>query len=251
MRIADSAVVVTGGASGLGEATVRALAAAGALVTLFDRDEARAAAVAAETGATFAAVDVTDEASVVAGIGAARTAMGRITALVCCAGIGPPARIVGRDGPHPLDGFRRVIDINLTGSFNCLRLAAAAMAENDPDSQGERGAVVMTASVAAFEGQKGQAAYAASKGGIVGLTLPAARDLAGLGIRVNTIAPGIFLTPLLMSLSDEVRAQLAADVTFPRRLGDPAEYARLALFLIEAGYMNGETVRIDGALRMR
>jgi NAD(P)-dependent dehydrogenase (short-subunit alcohol dehydrogenase family) len=251
MRIGDAAAIVTGGASGLGEATVRAFRAAGAQVTIFDRDTDRGAGIAAETGAHFASVDVTDEASVAAGIAAAKAAMGRITVLVNCAGIGPSSRTVGRGGPHPLDLFRKVVDINLTGTFNVLRLAAAEMAANTPDAGGERGVIVMTASVAAFDGQKGQAAYAASKGGIVGMTLPVARDLGSLGIRVNTIAPGIFLTPMLMTVSEEVRAGLAEDVVHPRRLGDPAEYADLARFMVEAAYLNGETIRLDGGLRMR
>ncbi|MFN6977616.1 MAG: SDR family NAD(P)-dependent oxidoreductase [Gemmobacter sp.] len=251
MRIDETAAIVTGGASGLGAATARALRAGGAQVVLFDRDAAGAVALAAEIGAHAATVDVTDEASVTAGIAAAKAAMGRITALVNCAGIGPARRTLGREGAHPIDLFRSVIDINLVGTFNVLRLAAAEMAANAPDAGGEKGVIVMTASVAAFDGQKGQAAYAASKGGIVGLTLPAARDLGSMGIRVNTIAPGIFLTPMLMTLTEEARTQLAADVIHPRRLGDPAEYAALVRFMIESAYLNGETIRLDGALRMR
>ncbi len=221
MQIDRAAVIVTGGASGLGEATARGFRAAGAQVTIFDRDAARGAQVAGEIGAHFAETDVSDEASVAAGIAHAKAAMGRITVLVNCAGIGPAARTLGRDGPHPLATFRKVIDVNLVGSFNCLRLAAAEMAANEAEA-GERGVIVNTASVAAFDGQKGQAAYSASKGGIVGMTLPIARDLGNLGIRVNTIAPGIFLTPLLLGLPQEVQDSLAADVIHPRRLGDPA-----------------------------
>lgn len=250
MRIDQVRAIVTGGASGLGAATARAFRAAGAQVTLFDRDAAAGAALAAETGAVFAAVDVTDEASVAAGITAATAAMGGVNVLVNCAGVVIGEKTVGRDGPHDLGRYRRVIEINQIGTFNCIRLVAAAMAGNEP-LDGERGAIVCTASVAAFDGQAGQAAYAASKAAVAGMTLPVARDLARNGIRVNTIAPGIFMTPMMASLPPEAQAQLAADVPFPRRLGDPAEYARLAQFLVECGYMNGETIRIDGALRMR
>lgn len=250
MQIKESKVVVTGGASGLGAAVARAFVAKGAAVTLFDRDAVRGAALAAEIGATFVTVDVTDEASVQAGIQAARAAMGRISVLVNCAGIATGARIVGRDGPHDLALFRRTIDINLVGSFNCMRLAAAEMAGNTPEG-GERGVVINTASIAAFDGQKGQAAYAASKAGIAGMTLPAARDLAAIGVRVCAIAPGVFLTPMLEGLGPEIQEGLAADVTFPKRLGDPAEFAALAAFIVECGYLNGEVIRLDGALRMR
>ncbi|WP_209424816.1 SDR family oxidoreductase [Pararhodobacter sp. SW119] len=251
MDITKTAAIVTGAASGLGAATVRHLAEAGAQVTIFDRDDVGGGALADELGAGFVHVDVTDEASVQAGIGQARDRMGRITALVNCAGIAHAVKTLGRDGPHPFDLFRRTIDVNLVGTFNCLRLAAEAMAANAPNDDGERGAIVNTASIAAFDGQKGQAAYAASKAGVVGMALPVARDLASLGIRVNTIAPGLFLTPMLLGLPEEAREALAADVPFPRRLGRPEEYARLARFLIESPYMNGESIRIDGALRMR
>jgi NAD(P)-dependent dehydrogenase (short-subunit alcohol dehydrogenase family) len=250
MRIDTVKAIVTGGASGLGAATARAFRAAGAQVTLFDRDADRGPALAAEIGATYAAVDVTDEASVAAGIAAAKAAMGGLNALVNCAGIAIGEKTLGKDGPHDLARYRKVIDVNLVGTFNCIRLAAAEMAGNDPQD-GERGAIVNTASIAAFDGQMGQAAYAASKAGVAGMTLPLARDLARSGIRVNTIAPGLFLTPMLMGLPEEARVQLAADVVFPKRLGDPAEYAHLALFMVTSGYLNGETVRIDGALRMR
>ncbi len=243
------AAIVTGGASGLGAATAFGLCKAGAKVTIFDRDPA-GAEVAAGIGADFAAVDVTDEASVAAGIAVALAAMGRITALVNCAGVVSGARVLGREGPYPLDAFRRTVDINLTGSFNCLRLAAAAMAENAP-VEGERGVIVNTASVAAYDGQKGQAAYAASKAAIAGMTLPMARDLASHGIRVCAIAPGLFLTPMLTGLPADVQASLAADVTFPKRLGDPAEFADLVRFILGARYLNGEVIRLDGALRMR
>jgi NAD(P)-dependent dehydrogenase (short-subunit alcohol dehydrogenase family) len=251
MRIEDSAALITGGASGLGEATARHFRSQGAQVTLLDRDPVRGADVATEIGAGFVETDVTDEASVAAAIASARDRMGRITAVVNCAGIATGAKVLGRDGPHPLDAFRGTIDINLVGTFNVARLAAAAMAANAPDADGARGVIVNTASIAAFDGQKGQAAYAASKGGIVGLSLPMARDLAREGIRVMAIAPGVFATPMMRGLPQEVQDELAAEVTFPKRLGDPKEYARLAAFIVECGYLNGEVIRLDGALRMR
>ena len=248
MQIKDIAAIVTGGASGLGAATARGLRAAGAAVTLFDRDATRGPAFAAEIGAHFAEVDVTHEGSVAEGIAAAVAAMGRVTALVNCAGIVIGERTVGREGPHALASFRRVIDINLVGSFNCVRLVSAEMAKNAGEG---RGVIVNTASVAAFDGQKGQAAYAASKAGIAGMTLPLARDLAGLGIRVCAIAPGVFLTPMLEGLPADVQAGLAADVTFPKRLGRPEDFADLVRFILGADYLNGEVIRLDGALRMR
>ncbi|MBO9435317.1 3-hydroxyacyl-CoA dehydrogenase [Ruegeria sp. R13_0] len=251
MNLSDTAAIITGGASGLGEATARHFAAQGAQVTLLDRDADRGAKVAAEIGGYFVETDVTQEASVAAAVRLATEKMGKITAAVNCAGIADGIKTVGRDGPHPLDAFQRTIDINLVGSFNVARLAAAQMALNDPDADGARGVIINTASIAAFDGQKGQAAYAASKGGVVGMTLPMARDLASTGIRVMTIAPGIFMTPMLAGLPEEVQAQLAADVPNPPRLGDPKEYGRLAGFIVEMGYLNGEVIRIDGALRMR
>lgn len=251
MQLSDTCAVITGGASGLGEATARQFAASGARVTLLDRDATRGEAVAAELGGTFVPTDVTSDDSVAAAIDAAKSAMGRITALVNCAGIAPPGTTLGKDGPLPLDKYAQVVNVNLIGSFNTARLAAAAMAENDPDDDGARGVIIHTASVAAFEGQRGQAAYASSKGGIVGLTLPMARDLARNGIRVMAIAPGIFATPMLAGLPEAAQQQLAADVTCPQRLGDPNEYARLAQFIVECGYLNGTTIRIDGALRMQ
>lgn len=250
MRIEDTAAIVTGGASGLGAATARAFRAGGADVTIFDRDEERGQALAESIGASFCMVDVTDEVSVAAGIASARAAMGRINTLINCAGIVIGERVLGREGPHRLDSFRRVIDINLVGSFNCLRLVAAEMARNTP-IDGERGVIVNTASIAAFDGQKGQAAYAASKAAIAGITLPVARDLAAQGMRVCAIAPGVFLTPMLEGLSEELQAGLATDVTFPKRLGRPDEFAALARFIVECGYLNGEVIRLDGALRMR
>jgi len=251
MQISETKAIVTGAASGLGEATARALREGGAAVTILDRDEARGAAVAAEIGAGFQRVDVTDEASAGAAVSAAARAMGGITACINCAGIATGEKTVGREGPHDLGTFRRTIDINLVGSFNIARLAAAEMAGNAPDAGGERGVIVNTASVAAFDGQKGQAAYAASKAGIAGMTLPMARDLASLGIRVMAIAPGIFRTPMLIGLGEEIMNGLAADVTCPKRLGEPSEYADLVKFILSCGYLNGEVIRLDGALRMQ
>lgn len=251
MDISATKAVVTGGASGLGLATATTLRQAGAEVTIFDRDAERGAAAAAEIGAGFAAVDVASEESVKAGLAIATAGMGGLTALINCAGIAFAIKTIGRDGAHPLDAFRRTLDVNLIGSFNCIRLASEIMASNDPNAEGERGVIINTASVAAFDGQKGQAAYTASKAGIAGMALPIARDLAQVGIRINTIAPGLFLTPMLMGLPEEARTQLAADVTFPRRLGRPEEYAKLAVFMIESAYLNAECVRLDGALRMR
>jgi len=251
MKLEETVAVITGAASGLGEATARHFAASGARVTLLDRDIDRARSVAGEIGAIACETDVTDEVSVQGAIDATLEKYGHLTAAVNCAGIAEAAKTVGRDGPHPLASFQRAIDINLVGTFNVARLAAAAMQQNPPAPDGARGVIINTASIAAFDGQKGQTAYAASKGGVVGLCLPMARDLASTGIRVMTIAPGIFMTPMLAGLGEEVQAQLAADVPCPPRLGDPTEYAQLAGFIVEAGYLNGEVIRIDGALRMR
>ncbi|MCG6556586.1 3-hydroxyacyl-CoA dehydrogenase [Ruegeria sp. 1NDH52C] len=251
MQLDTTAAVITGGASGLGEATARFFAENGAQVTILDRDAERGEKVAAEIGGHFAQTDVTSEDSVAAAIAHAMEKMGKITAAVNCAGIAYGIKTVGKEGAHPLDAFQRTIDINLVGSFNVARLAAVEMAKNEPEPDGARGVIINTASVAAFDGQKGQVAYSASKGGVVGMTLPMARDLASTGIRVMTIAPGIFLTPMLMGLPEEVRAGLAADVPNPARLGDPREYGRLAGFIVEMGYLNGEVIRLDGALRMR
>ncbi|MDP2580700.1 SDR family oxidoreductase [Shimia thalassica] len=251
MKIENTCAVITGGASGLGEATARHFAAHGAKVALFDLNEDLGEKVAKEIGGTFHKTDVTDEASVQASITAAKAAMGTITAAVNCAGIAPAATTIGKKGPHPLDVFQKTIDINLVGSFNVARLAAEVIAQNEPAEDGARGVIINTASIAAMDGQRGQAAYAASKGGIVGLSLPMARDLAKAGIRVMAIAPGIFLTPMLMGLPQEVQDQLAEDVTCPKRLGRPEEYAQLAKFIVESGYLNGEVIRIDGALRMQ
>ena len=251
MQLSATKAIITGGASGLGEATARHFRSLGAEVTLLDRDAERGEAVAAEIGAHFAQTDVTDEASVAAAIDAATSAMGGLTAAINCAGIAPPAKTLGRDGPHPLALYQSVIDINLVGSFNVARLAAAAMAKGAPDTGGERGVIINTASIAGFEGQKGQVAYASSKGGILGMVLPMARDLARDNIRVMAIAPGIFATPMLKGLPQDVQDALAKDVTCPQRLGDPLEYAKLAAFIVESGYLNGTSIRIDGALRMQ
>ncbi|MFU1476915.1 SDR family oxidoreductase [Roseovarius sp. C7] len=251
MRMEDTAALITGSASGLGEATARHFRDMGAAVCLLDRDTTRGPQVAEEIGAHFIECDVTDEASAQSAVAAATAHMGRLTAAVNCAGIAPAAKTLGRDGPHDLATFQRTIDINLVGSFNIARLAAARIAETNPGPHGQRGVIINTASIAAYDGQKGQAAYAASKGGIVGLTLPMARDLTREGIRVMAIAPGIFGTPMLRGLPQEVQDDLARNVPFPKRLGDPAEYAALARFIVECEYLNGEVIRLDGALRMQ
>jgi NAD(P)-dependent dehydrogenase (short-subunit alcohol dehydrogenase family) len=251
MKIQGQAAIVTGGGSGLGAGTARALAQAGARVALFDVNLAAAQAVAAEIGGRAIAVDVADAASVEAGFAEATATHGAARILVNCAGIAPAARIVGKAGAMPLGDFERVIKVNLIGSFNTMRVAAAEMQMLDALEDGERGIIISTASVAAFEGQIGQAAYAASKGGIVSLALPAAREFARFGIRVNTIAPGLFGTPLLLGMPQDVQDSLAASVPFPSRLGLPAEYARLALHMIENTMINGEVVRLDGAIRMQ
>lgn len=250
MDIVESAALVTGGASGLGEATVRALVEKGASCTIFDRDEARARSLASELGTSYAVGDVTDEESVAAAVSHAAEG-GPLRIVVNCAGIGWAQRTVTKEGaPHDFAAFKNVIAVNLVGTFNVLRLAAAEMGRNEPLATGERGVVVNTASIAAFDGQIGQVAYAASKGGIVGLTLPAARDLSAAGIRVNSIAPGMMDTPLLGQLPEEARTTLGAGVPFPRRLGRPSEFAQLVCAIVENSYLNGETVRLDGGLRM-
>lgn len=251
MDIAGRIAFVTGGASGLGAATARVLNASGAKVGIFDRDAAKGEAIAAELGGKFFAVDVSDATSAEAAVGAAVAALGKPSVLVNCAGIGTAGRIVGRDGPMALDAFSRVINVNLVGSFNMMRLCAHAMSLAEPDADGQRGVIISTASVAAFEGQIGQAAYAASKGGIVSLTLPAAREFARFGIRVLAIAPGLFLTPLLEGLPPETQDGLAAAIPNPARLGRPEEYAALVMSMVENDYLNGEVVRLDGALRMQ
>ena len=242
--------IVTGGASGLGGATAAALAKAGTKVAIFDINLDAAKAHAAKIGALAVRCDVASSDSAVAALKEAADKHGTARILVNCAGIAPPKRIVGRDGPMPLAEFEKVIHVNLIGTFNMMRLAASAMQALDPLEDGERGIIVSTASVAAYEGQIGQAAYSASKGGVVALTMPAAREFAQFGIRVNTIAPGIFRTPLLASLPEEAQQSLAASVPFPKLLGTPEQYASLVMHMIENRYLNGETVRIDGALRM-
>ncbi len=250
MEIAGQAALISGGGSGLGRATAQALAKAGARVAVLDINEAAAVAAAKEIGGFAAACDVTNAADTEAAVAAARERHGPARLVVACAGIGTAGRIVGRDGPLPLDAFRRTIEVNLIGSFNLLRLAAADMTGLDPLGDGERGLIVLTASVAAFEGQIGQAAYSASKGGIVGLTLPAAREMARYGVRVVAIAPGIFATPMLAGLPQDVQDSLAASVPFPPRLGRPEEYAALVLDLCRNVLINGSVIRLDGALRM-
>jgi NAD(P)-dependent dehydrogenase (short-subunit alcohol dehydrogenase family) len=244
--------LVAGGASGLGAATARALAGAGASVTIADLNAEKGEALAAELGqgASFVEADVTEEAGVAAAVERAAGAEGGLRTSVCCAGIGWAERVAHRGGPHDLELFANVVKVNLIGTFNVLRLAAAAMSENEPDDGGERGVCVNTASIAAFDGQIGQVAYAASKGGIVGLTLPAARDLASRGVRVVTVAPGLFDTPLLAALPEEARDALGAGIPFPSRLGRPEEYARLVGQIVANPMLNGETIRLDGALRM-
>lgn len=250
MNVEGVAALVTGGASGLGAATARALAAAGAHVGVLDRDATQGAAVASEIGGVFAACDVADEVSATVAISVCAEVHGPARILVTCAGIGTAARIVGRDGPMPLAAFATVVRVNLIGTFNMMRLAAAAMQSLAADDAGERGVIVSTASVAAYEGQIGQAAYAASKGGIVSMTLPAAREFARFGIRVATIAPGLFETPLLGELGEETRASLAAAIPFPNRLGQAEEFAALVLHIVDNPYINGTVIRLDGALRM-
>jgi NAD(P)-dependent dehydrogenase (short-subunit alcohol dehydrogenase family) len=250
MRIEDSGALVVGGASGLGEATVRALHDAGARVTIADVNAERGAALADELGLEFVACDVREEQQVQDAVAKAAAADGGLRISICCAGTGWAQKIAGSKGPHPLLPFETIIQINLIGTFNVLRFASFAMIDNEPFADGERGVCVNTASIAAFDGQVGQVAYSASKGGVVGMTLPTARDLAQYGIRVNTIAPGLFDTPLLAALPEEARQALGAGIPFPQRLGTPAEYAQLACQIVENRMLNGETIRLDGALRM-
>jgi NAD(P)-dependent dehydrogenase (short-subunit alcohol dehydrogenase family) len=250
MKIEGSGTLVAGGASGLGEATARRLVERGAVVTIADVNAEKGQALAAELGARFVACDVREEDQVRAAVEAAAEADGGLRISVCCAGTGWAQRTTGSKGPHGLEPFQVIIAINLIGTFNVLRFAATAMRENEPDDGAERGVCVQTASVAAFEGQIGQIAYSASKGGIVGMTLPAARDLAQYGIRVMTIAPGLFDTPLLAMLPEEAREALGNSIPFPHRLGLPEEYAQLACSIVENPMLNGETIRLDGALRM-
>ena len=251
MQLNGNVVLVTGGASGLGGATAKMVVDAGGKVLIADVNAQLGEAYAAQLGANakFVKCDVTSEADGKAAVAAAQ-AMGKLVGLVNCAGIGTATKTVGKDGPHPLDAFLRVININLVGSFNMLRLAAHAMCAGEPNEDGERGVIVSTASVAAFDGQIGQAAYSASKGGIVGMTLPIARDLARDGIRVCTIAPGLFLTPLLQGLPPAAQESLGKQVPFPPRLGRPSEYAQMVRHIFENVMLNGETIRLDGAIRM-
>ena len=252
MQISGSAFLVTGGASGLGAATVRMIVAAGGRAIIADVNRAAGEALAAELGAAtrFVPTDVTQEADGQAAVAAAVSAFGALHGLANCAGIAIGEKIIGRDGPHSLASFTRVVTINLIGTFNMIRLAAAAMAGNTPNPGGERGVIVCTASVAAYDGQIGQAAYSASKGGVVGMTLPIARDLARSGIRVATLAPGLFRTPMMEGMPPDVQQSLGASVPFPPRLGEPSEYADAVRFIFENAMMNGEVIRLDGAIRM-
>ncbi|HKU08227.1 MAG TPA: SDR family NAD(P)-dependent oxidoreductase [Bradyrhizobium sp.] len=250
MQLKDQAALVTGGASGLGAATARRLASLGAKVAVCDLNTKLAEAVAAEIKGVAVTCNVADAASAEAAVAAAEKAHGPARVLVNCAGIGVAKRVIGKEGPMPFADFDRVIQVNLNGTFNMIRLATAAMSKLEPLATGERGVVINTASVAAYDGQIGQAAYSASKGGIVGMTLPIARELAQFGIRVLTIAPGLFLTPLLANLPQEAQDSLAAAIPFPRRLGSADEFASLAAHMIDNPYLNGEVVRLDGALRM-
>ncbi|MEY1662517.1 3-hydroxyacyl-CoA dehydrogenase [Isoalcanivorax beigongshangi] len=254
MDLNNKVTVITGGASGLGRATADALVARGARVMILDRDAERGGQAAAELGdqGAFVSCDVTSAESVAAAIAATRERFGAIHICVNCAGVGSAMRTVGRDNvPHDLGVFETVVKINLIGTFNVLRLAAAAMADNEPNQDNERGVIINTASVAAFDGQVGQVAYAATKGGVVGMTLPIARDLAAMGIRCNTIAPGIFNTPLMNAAPDKVKMPLIEMTQFPKRLGHPPEYAALVCHIVENSFLNGETIRLDGGIRMQ
>ncbi len=242
--------VVTGGASGLGEGAARALAAAGAKVAIFDLNEERGREIAAELGGIFVRCDVSSAESAEAAFAASREVHGACGIAVNCAGIAPAGKIVGKEGPMPLENFDKVIQVNLVGSFNILRLAAAEMATREPNADGERGVIISTASIAAYEGQIGQVAYSASKGGVVAMTLQAARELARQGVRVNTIAPGLFLTPMMSGFPQEVQDSLAATLPFPQRLGHPDEYGMLVEQIVKNPLLNGETIRLDCALRM-
>jgi len=252
MELKESVFVVTGGGSGLGAATARMIVAGGGKVVLADVNKAAGEALAAELGANarFAETDVTNEASAKAAVELAVSTFGKLNGLVNCAGVAPAEKVLGKEGPHRLESFAKVININLVGSFNMIRLATEVMAKGEPNAQGERGVIVSTASVAAFDGQLGQAAYAASKGGVVAMTLPIARELARSGIRVMTIAPGIMETPMLMGMPQEVQDSLGKMVPFPSRMGKPAEYAALVRHIAENSYLNGEVIRLDGAIRM-
>jgi NAD(P)-dependent dehydrogenase (short-subunit alcohol dehydrogenase family) len=251
MKLSGHSAVVTGGASGLGAATAEALVAEGVKVALWDMNAEKGEALAKKLGGVFCSVNVADEASVKAALEKTVAAIGAPRILINCAGIAIGEKTVGKNGAHKLESFKRVIDVNLIGTFNCIRLVAEAMEKLEALEDGERGAIVNTASVAAFDGQIGQAAYTASKAAVAGMTLPIARDLMGAGIRVNTIAPGIFWTPMMAGMEQKVQDALAAMVPFPKRLGRPEEYAALAVEICRNSYMNGETIRLDGAIRMQ
>lgn len=253
MNLENAKAVISGGASGLGYATAKRVIDAGGQVVLLDVNNEQGKASAAELGdhALFINTDVSNESVVRASMQQAKDTMGSITLAVNCAGIATAGRTLGRDGPWPSDNFNRVIQINLVGTYNVTKEAAAHMQLNDPDENGDRGVIISTASIAAFEGQIGQAAYSASKGGVVGMMLPLAREFAQFGIRVNTIAPGIFLTPMMAGMPDDVQASLGQQVPYPQRLGRPEEYAQTAAFIYENPYVNGETIRVDGAIRMQ
>lgn len=251
MKLNGKSAIVTGGASGLGAATAEALHAEGVKVALWDMNAEKGEAQAKKIGGVFVKTDVTSEESVAAALAKSVAANGSPSILINCAGVATGEKTVGKNGPHSLDGFKRTIEINLIGTFNCIRLVAAEMEKNEPDADGGRGVIVNTASVAAFDGQIGQAAYAASKAGVAGMTLPIARDLMSIGVRVNTIAPGIFWTPMMAGMDQKIQDALAAMVPFPKRLGKPEEYASMAIEICRNGYMNGETIRLDGAIRMQ
>ena len=252
MKFEGSTFIVTGGASGLGEATARAFHAAGANVVIADLNVAGGEKLADELGprAAFQRTDVASETDARGCVALAQTRFGSLQGLVNCAGIGNAAKVLGKDGPHPLDIFSRIVNVNLVGTFNMIRIASEAMSTGEANAGGERGVIINTASVAAYDGQIGQAGYAASKGGIVSMTLPIARELARFGIRVVTIAPGLFLTPMMQGLPPEVQKSLGDSVPFPQRLGEPAEYAQLARQIVENAMLNGETIRLDGAIRL-
>jgi len=250
MNLKDTVALVTGGGSGLGEATARELASGGAKIAILDLGSSPGQKVADSLEGIFVAADVVSDKEVASAVAKTVAKFGTVHIAVNCAGIGRAMRTITKEGPHSLDLFKKVIEVNLTGTFNVIRLAAAQMARNQPNADGERGVIINTASVAAFDGQIGQAAYSASKGGVVGMTLPIARDLSSVGIRVCTIAPGTFETPMLAGLPDPARKALAAQIPFPQRLGQPREYAALARHIVENAMLNGETIRIDGALRM-
>lgn len=251
MELSQVHAVITGGASGLGYATAQKLLAAGARVTLLDVNVAQGEAAAAQLGAQFLCTDVTDEALVAGNLAKATEAMGGLNLVVSCAGILGAGRVLGKQGPMPLSQFESTVRVNLVGSFNVAKAAAQIMQNNVPGADGERGLVVNTASVAAFEGQIGQAAYAASKGGVISMTLPLARELARFGIRVMTVAPGIFVTPMAAGMPPEVKASLSAQVPFPARLGEPSEFADMVAFIVTNRYLNGGTLRLDGAVRLQ